>query len=201
MSDNFDYSSPSPRSSSSSRSPSHLPVSPSHSSNYWTKKLMKLEESDTLRWGHSGYKEHHPDEFMSSSDSEVKVRRKGKKKKSGTLSKKAKHRDKLSEDCKRKRHKERHKERHKDELSAKRKRRTRVHSPRVHSPRERSSESEKEQHKPKLKQEKHKEQELSRRKRRRACSPPEGSSEGEGEGSSSCNKRTNREQHKSKLKQ
>eukprot|EP00118_Oscarella_pearsei_P008859 m.47805 g.47805 ORF g.47805 m.47805 type:complete len:172 (+) comp33826_c0_seq5:32-547(+) len=32
---------------------------------YWTRELMKMEEEDPTRWGHSGYKELHPEEFGS----------------------------------------------------------------------------------------------------------------------------------------
>ena len=41
------------------------------SSNYWKKKLLEFEENHPLRWGHSGYKDHHPEEFASAEDTDV----------------------------------------------------------------------------------------------------------------------------------
>lgn len=43
----------------------------SSSDNYWTRRLMKAEENDPYRWGHGGYKEQHPVEFLSSSSSSL----------------------------------------------------------------------------------------------------------------------------------
>ncbi|XP_064387138.1 uncharacterized protein NKAPD1-like [Halichondria panicea] len=42
--------------------------SDSHSPYHWTRQLVKAEERDPYRWGHSGYKEQHPEEFVSSSN-------------------------------------------------------------------------------------------------------------------------------------
>ena len=101
ISDTFDQSpssSPSPPPHSSYTSSIHQSRSQnsSHSSNYWTRQLMKAEESDPFRWGHSGYKEQHPKEFISSNDSgdDVKVGKKKKKKKIKDEVK-TKHREKL----------------------------------------------------------------------------------------------------------
>ncbi|XP_011406027.1 PREDICTED: uncharacterized protein C11orf57-like [Amphimedon queenslandica] len=38
------------------------------SSTYWTRQLMKVEENDPDRWGHSGYKELYPEEFISTDE-------------------------------------------------------------------------------------------------------------------------------------
>ncbi len=117
ISDDLHYSpstSPSPP-SSSSQSPAHLSpahLSPAHksrssssthSANYWTRQLMKAEETDPFRWGHSGYKEQHPQEFKSSSSETEKVEvhkkkknKKMKKKKSGHKFKRKKKTDTLS---------------------------------------------------------------------------------------------------------
>ena len=52
-------------------------------SDYWTRELVKAEEADPFRWGHSGYKEQHPEEFVGSgsSETEKEVLEKPKKKK------------------------------------------------------------------------------------------------------------------------
>lgn len=79
---------------------------------------MKAEESDPFRWGHTGYKEHHPHEFVSSeSDKEAdKVQKKKKKKKTA---KKSKHKEKLTASC----------ERHVSKLKRKKRRRSSSHPP------------------------------------------------------------------------
>ncbi|XP_065911588.1 uncharacterized protein NKAPD1-like [Dysidea avara] len=63
--------------------------SSSPSSTYWSRQLMKEEESDPCRWGHGGYKELYPEEFAStggddtsdSSPSDTSVHRKKRKRK------------------------------------------------------------------------------------------------------------------------
>ena len=108
VSDDLDVS-PSPSSSpllSSPQSGSTSSEACSTRSNYWTRKLMKMEESDPFRWGHSGYKEQHPNEFISSSESEEEVSKRHKKKKKKRESlKKHKLKDKEQPSLKRKRHK------------------------------------------------------------------------------------------------
>lgn len=49
------------------------------SSSYWTRQLMKVEENDPDRWGHSGYKELYPEEFIST-DEEREGKRETKRK-------------------------------------------------------------------------------------------------------------------------
>lgn len=113
ISDNLEIS-PS-TSSSTSISPPSSPQSESTSSktrpthfNYWTRKLMKMEDTDPFRWGHSGYKEQHPSEFISSESEEEEggVSKKHKiKKRSRESSKKHRLKDKEQASLKRKSHK------------------------------------------------------------------------------------------------
>eukprot|EP00047_Mylnosiga_fluctuans_P013869 m.33905 g.33905 ORF g.33905 m.33905 type:complete len:211 (-) comp5152_c0_seq1:1322-1954(-) len=98
-------------------------------SNYWTQKLVEMEERCGDRWGHAGYKELHPEEFKTDrepdyellfssgpsesdeEDSEAKTDRK-RPKKSKKEKKKKKHRH--SDDDTRKKHSGRDRERARD---------------------------------------------------------------------------------------
>ncbi|XP_065834582.1 uncharacterized protein NKAPD1-like isoform X1 [Oscarella lobularis] len=73
---------------------------------HWTRKLMEMEEDDPTRWGHSGYKELHPEEFglpsaaREKSPPKTKKLKKDKKrkKKSSSKTKKKKKRKKEEKD-------------------------------------------------------------------------------------------------------
>lgn len=88
------------------------------SSNYWNKKLLKFEETFPLRWGHSGYKDQHPDEFASTADSDVEekncprqmVKRRKRARMTDTVTKKSRYEEREKREKKRiilKRRKER----------------------------------------------------------------------------------------------
>ncbi|KAK2154269.1 hypothetical protein LSH36_272g01004 [Paralvinella palmiformis] len=42
---------------------------PVHDAIYWKRKLQEMEEKDPDRWGHAGYKELYPEQFISDTDS------------------------------------------------------------------------------------------------------------------------------------
>ncbi|KAL5487329.1 hypothetical protein EMCRGX_G019918 [Ephydatia muelleri] len=46
----------------------HTSASHAPASTYWTRQLIKAEENDPFRWGHSGFKEQNPEEFVSTDD-------------------------------------------------------------------------------------------------------------------------------------
>ncbi|XP_062587902.1 uncharacterized protein NKAPD1-like isoform X1 [Saccostrea cucullata] len=66
------FSTPSERSSS---------LDQSKPSFYWTKELQRAKEAIPDRWDHSGYKELHPEEFLSGSDTDNKCKSSEKKRK------------------------------------------------------------------------------------------------------------------------
>lgn len=75
---------------------------------YWSKQLYEFEAKDPERWGHSGFKELYPEEFISSSDSSDSqkiVRTKVKKAKSGKEGRLSRHSKKSSRKKKKKKKK------------------------------------------------------------------------------------------------
>jgi hypothetical protein len=76
--------------------------------NIYQRQLLQLEESDPTRWGHSGYKELHPEDFVSSLSEEEELDEepsRAKRKKNGGKDSKQKHK------------KSKKKKKHKDEKS------------------------------------------------------------------------------------
>ncbi|XP_061184628.1 uncharacterized protein NKAPD1-like [Saccostrea echinata] len=65
---------------------------------YWTKELQKAEEAIPDRWDHSGYKELHPEEFQTGSDTDSKCKSSEKKKKIKLKKKKRKRKHKEKND-------------------------------------------------------------------------------------------------------
>jgi len=79
----------------------------SNNKNYWLKKLVKEEEKQAERWGHTGYKELYPEDFESSqedshSDSSTDIKKKKAKKKKSREKKAKKKKSKKHKKHKRK---------------------------------------------------------------------------------------------------
>lgn len=76
---------------------------------YWTRKLYEFEANDPDRWGHSGFKELYPEEFISDSEKNSSTKKIGrhkiKKSKSGTEMSLSKHSKKSSQKKKKKKKK------------------------------------------------------------------------------------------------
>ena len=79
------------------RSPSTPSSREDYSPNHWTKELMKLEEKDPSRWGHTGYKELYPADFTIA-PKEDKRERDGRHKKKKSVKRRRKKHDIDSED-------------------------------------------------------------------------------------------------------
>lgn len=81
---------------------------------YWTRKLYEFEANDPDRWGHSGFKELYPEEFISDSEKNSSTKKMGrhkmKKSKSGTETSLSKHSKKSSQKKKKKKKKKKDEE-------------------------------------------------------------------------------------------
>ncbi|XP_053176974.1 NKAP domain containing 1 [Scomber japonicus] len=87
---------------------------------YWTRKLYEFEANDPDRWGHSGFKELYPDEFISDSEKNSSSKKMGrhKMKKSKSETSLSKHKKFSQKKKKKKKKKDEGGKRKKDESSS-----------------------------------------------------------------------------------